>query len=127
MWLLLAAIILIIVGVCIWGVFGKLETRESAVLTVSSGVGHMYLSYDQLEKVTSSTTVRADGHEGAVIGIDYTPIKIDEAFDIYTRQLGKMTDDEWYYDVSVSIDMEDGIYSSEIVIDSVSPVYFLFN
>jgi hypothetical protein len=108
-------------------VFGKLETRESAVLTVSSGVGHMYLSYDQLEKVTSSTTVRADGHEGTVIGIDYTPIKIDEAFDIYTRQLGKMIDDEWYYDVSVSIDMEDGIYSSEIVIDSVSPVYFLFN
>jgi hypothetical protein len=62
-----------------------------------------------------------------VVDVDYSPIKVNDEFDIYTKQLGKMTDDEWYYDASVDIDLEDGVYSSEIVIDSVSPIYFLFN
>jgi hypothetical protein len=35
--------------------------------------------------------------------------------------------DEWYYNADVSIDVADGVYASEIVTDSVSPVYFLFD
>jgi hypothetical protein len=126
-WLILIAIILIIVGVGIWSVSGKLETRESAVISVSNGEGHIYLTYDQVGKVDSGMTVRVDNCEGTIVGVDYSPIKINDEFDIYTKQLGKMTEDEWYYDASVDIDLEDGVYSSDIVIDSVSPIYFLFN
>jgi hypothetical protein len=126
-WLILIAIILIIVGVGIWSVSGKLETRESAVISVSNGEGHIYLTYDQVGKVDSGMTVRVDNCEGTIVGVDYSPIKINDEFDIYTKQLGKMTEDEWYYDASVDIDLEDGVYSSDIVIDSVSPIYFLFD
>lgn len=126
-WMILIAIILIIVGVGIWSVSGKLETRESAVISVSNGKGHIYLTYDQVGKVNSGMTVRVDNCEGTIVGVDYSPIKVNDEFDIYTKQLGKMTDDEWYYDASVDIDLEDGVYSSDIVIDSVSPIYFLFN
>jgi hypothetical protein len=126
-WLILGAIILIIVGVCIWGVYGKLETREKSVISVSDGAGHLYLSYDQLDRVSGGMTVRVDDTEGTIISVDSTPFKMTDEFDVYTKQLGNMADDEWYYDAKVNIDVEDGVYSSEIIIDSVSPVYFLFN
>jgi hypothetical protein len=126
-WMILAAIIFIIVGVGVWSVSGKLETRESAIISVKNGEGHIYLTYDQVDKVSRGMIVRVDDCEGTVVDVDYSPIKVNDEFDIYTKQLGKMTDDEWYYDASVDIDLEDGVYSSEIVIDSVSPIYFLFN
>jgi hypothetical protein len=111
-WLILLAVILIIAGVAVWSVSGKLETRESAVISVKDGEGHIYLTYDQVGKVSKGMTVRVEDCEGVVRAVDSSPVRVN---------------DELYYDASVDIDLEEGVYSSEIVIDSVSPIYFLFN
>jgi hypothetical protein len=106
------AIIILIIGVGVWSIFGTLETKESVVVSVNSGVGQFYLTYDQLERVSTGMTVRVGECEGTVMNIESTPINVN---------------DEWYYNADVSIDVADGVYASEIVTDSVSPVYFLFD
>jgi hypothetical protein len=111
-WLLLAAIILLLIGVCVWGVFGTLETKESVVISVNNGVGHLYLTYDQLDSVSEGMTVYVNDSEGTVTGIDYAPVNVN---------------DGWYYDASVRINISDGVYTSQIITDSVAPIYFLFN
>ena len=50
-WMVLAAIVILLVGVCVWGVFGKLETKLSVAAVSQDGQTVLYVKEDDLSAV----------------------------------------------------------------------------
>ena len=112
-WLALAAVVFLLVGICVWGIFGQLDTvKESDIGTVSRDM-----------------KVRLNGEEYAIEEIAVQPVQIDAAFPEYLAHLGGITQGEWAY--AVVLDgaggANGGIYEAEIVIESISPMTFVTN
>lgn len=126
-WMVLAAVIILLAGVCIWGIFGRLETTVSAPVSVKDGQAVCYVREKDASSVKEGMTVAVDGRESKVISVSDVPMQITGDFDSYALHLGGFSVGEWVYAVAVDAALADGIYQAEIVTDSVSPMSFVFN
>lgn len=126
-WMVLAAIIILLAGVCVWGIFGRLKTTVSAPVTVEDGQAVCYVSEKDAPSVKAGMSVTVDGHEYKVVSVSAEPVQITDSFDSYALHLGGFSVGEWVYSVTVDAAIPDGVYQAEIVTDSVSPISFVFN
>lgn len=128
-WMTLAAIIVLLVGVCVWGVLGRLETKINAAALAEDGLIVCYVKEADAGKIENGMLVRIGGKEFTVEDISETPVAVvqGEKFSEYLLHVGNLQAGEWVYEVILDGNLTDGIYSAEIVVDSVSPLSFVLN
>ena len=126
-WLLLCAIIVLLAGVCMWGVFGHMDTTLPVVALSREGRVTAYVHQADVEKVPVDAAASVNGVAGQVLAIGAEPVMVDESFTEYMRHVGKLQQGEWVYAVMLDTACEDGVYAAQIVIDSVSPMAFVLN
>ena len=56
-WILLIAIVVLLIGVCVWGYFGKIDTKISTVAISSDYNSYVYIKEADLEKVKNGMSV----------------------------------------------------------------------
>ena len=126
-WMVLIAIVVLLAGVCVWGVFGHMDTTLSAVAVSREGVVTAYVREADISRVSAEAAVSMDGAEGRVLQIGTQPVPVDASFTEYMRHTGSLQEGEWVYAVTLDMDCADGVYTVQIVIDSVSPMSFVLN
>ena len=65
-WLLLAAIVILLVGVCVWGVLGHMDTTLPVVAVAENGTVTAYVRQADAEKVQPGMAVTIGDREGKV-------------------------------------------------------------
>lgn len=100
-WLVLAAVIALLIGACVWGMFGHLDTTISAPVEVRGGEARLLLEDGQ----------QIDPDAPVVIG--------GRKF-----SLGPAVGGGAY---SVSVDLPDGDYQAAVVTERIAPLSFVFN
>jgi len=103
-WVLLAAILCLLIGVLIWGAFGKIETKVQAHAYVESETAILEVSEDEISSVESGMIVRIGDAEGTVFRV--TPS--EKA-------------------VIVKIDVPDGAYDAVIITETIRPMSLIFD
>lgn len=126
-WLVLAAVIVLLVGVCVWGVTGHLETTVSAVALAENDVVEAYIPESVADDIRPGQTVRVESAEGTVAWIAEMPVQVDDSFDPYVCYAGGLKAGDWVYVAALEMNCEPGIHEVTIVLDSVSPMSFLLN
>lgn len=127
-WMVLVSIILLLAGICVWGIFGRLDTKLPVAAVVSDGQITCYAAEDDIASVEAGMPVELNGEEYSVAGIADTPEKVTDDMENYFLHVGGFTAGEWMYSVNVGItNLPDGIYQAEIVTDRVSPMSFVVN
>ena len=126
-WLLLCAIVVLLTGVCVWGVFGHMDTALPVVALSREGEVTAYVCQVDAEKVRVGAGVSLNGMEGQVLAIGAEPVMVDGSFTEYMRHVGALQQGEWVYAVTLDAACEEGVYAAQIVIDSVSPMSFVLN
>lgn len=108
-WILLISIIVLLVGVCVWGFFGRIDSTIDVDVRVENGTVTCLIPEGNIAKVTVGMTVRFSGCEGKLTAIG-----------------NKL--ESWYL-CSVSVDNvpADGTYSGALVLKSVKPSSLIFN
>ena len=106
-WIVLAAVLLLLVGACIWGAFGRIESAVSVNVTVENGTATGFVAG---EKIEPGMTVRVESASFAVASVSY-----DE-------ETGRL-----FSTFTFSAPLPDGTYKAEIVTGSVRPFSFLLN
>lgn len=103
MWIVLAAALVLLVGMLAWASVGTLETKEPAVIIVRNN-----------QAVISSNGAEplAEGMKGTVDGLEFVITSVD------TDQLGRTA-------AYAEIDLPDGTYEGIVVVDSTKPIDFL--
>lgn len=119
-WLILAAIIILLVGICVWGVFGKLDTKVSTAGTCTNGTMTCYVGSDDIRQITGDMKITVESRGYEILSIGNTTIRAGDGLDEYLRYLGGFSEDEWVYEITGKTDLPDGDYEAEIVVESIS-------
>lgn len=126
-WMALAAIVILLVGVCVWGFFGTLETKLSVAAVSQDGQTVLYVKEDDLSAVKENMSVYIGDETYQVTSVSAQPVTVTEEISEYARHTGELSIGEWVYVVHIDGNMPDGVYKAQVVVDSVSPLYFVFN
>ena len=126
-WMVLAAIVILLAGVIVWGCIGHLDTTLSTAVVCENDVAVIYVKEADVEKIDVGMTVRVGDEEYAVSEISTAPIRVDDTMSEYAIHASGLTVGEWVYAVKVNGDIADGVHKAEIVIESISPISFILN
>ena len=126
-WMVLAAIVILLCGVVVWGVIGHLDTTLSTALVCEDGEAVLYVKEADVQKIEAGMTVRVGDKEYAVSEVSVEPMRVDDTVPEYALHLGGLTVGEWVFVVEVDGALADGVYKAEIVIESISPISFILN
>lgn len=126
-WMILAAVIALLIGVCVWGFFGQLETKIATAGTCENGIFTCYVTEEKIDRIKSGMTVNVDGNTLFVSEISAKPVAVTEETDSYLLYLGGFSEGGWLYEVTANAALSDGTYKAEIVTESVSPMSFILN
>ena len=128
-WMLLAAVIVLLIGVCVWGAFGHLDTAVQTGGVCEDGRLTVFLS--------ESDFARSDGDSILSVGeVEYaaasdaagTPILLDESTDPYLLHLIGLSAGDWVHALSAEApDLKDGVYTVSVIIERVRPLDFVLN
>lgn len=126
-WVILAAAVIFLIGVVVWGIFGTLTTTKEAVAVANRGNVICFVSADNAGKISAGMEVRIGDSVGTVLSVSSSPIQIGEDFDPYALYLTRLKVGDWVYQVSVQTSVEEGVYPAQIIIETLSPISFVLN
>lgn len=108
-WLLLAAVVVLLLGFCIWGVFGQLHTVVKTDAHCENGVLTCSLPGDYAQAVQPGMPVTVGGHRGTVSEVDVRSGSQSTCVAVLNEPIA------------------DGTYHAVIEIESLHPMSFLLN
>ena len=126
-WMILAAVVFILAGVCVWGIFGRLDTVIDTVGVCRDGKLTCYVADEDIKTVKMGMKISVNGGDYEISGIAKTAIEVDENFDSYAMYVGELKEGEWVYEVTAKAPIESGTYNAKIITNSVSPISFVMN
>ena len=117
-WIFLGAILIFLAGICIWGVTGRMDTTVKCSAIVEQGEVTCYVKEADLTEVKEGMEVKIEDKTCKVQKVDVKePVKkaqTQENTSVYRVDAGKT-------------DLTDGAYQASIVVESISPIKFIFN
>ncbi len=126
-WMILAAVIALLIGVCVWGIFGRLDTKIPTAGTCENGVFTCFVNEENAAKIKSGMELNVNGNALTVAEISAKPVSVNAETDEYLMYLGGFSEGDWLYEVTANGALADGTYKAEIVTESVSPMSFILN
>ena len=128
LWVVLAAIIVFLVGVIIWGTVGKIESGSYAGCTVKNGVFECYVAELDYEKIKETPYIRIENVKSELVDTVEGPFQAGKESEDYLFHLSSIGKNSWYIIIKGKIDgVEDGGYQGFVVKESISPIKFVFN
>lgn len=128
MWLVLAAVILLLTGVVVWGVFGTVETTIETGVLVQEHQAVCYLPPEDASTLKEGMVVTAGNYTGRVKKMTEMPVQVSEEFDAYLLYLTGLSDGDFCYVAELELpDAADGIYAAVITVDSTRPISFVIH
>ncbi|MDD4368203.1 MAG: hypothetical protein PHP39_04585 [Oscillospiraceae bacterium] len=126
-WIILTSIILLLTGLCVWGIWGKLNTTLTVPAVSREGTLFCYVKEAEASSLAQGMTVRIGDAAYPVSMVSDEPVQVPEDFDALVLRIGGLQTGDWVYTVAVSGTLPEGVYEATIVTDSVAPISFLFN
>lgn len=127
-WMVLAAVIVLLAGVCVWGVFGHLDTAVQTGGVCTNGRLTVFVGEEDHDKIRENAVISVDGVEYAVAESTNAPVRVDDQIDPYIVHLAGFTEDDWVYRLCADAPgLADGVYTVSVVTERVRPLDFVLN
>lgn len=126
-WLVLAAVVALLLGVVVWGVFGTVKSVVGgAVIADGTNEPYCYIRVSDMEKIKPGMTMTiGQDVEATIVSVSGDS---HEATEDESQLLEIMGSDagELYFSVQIDAeDLEPGIYRGEIVVEEIRPLKFV--
>ena len=122
------AVVLLLLGVCAWGVLGHLDTTVSAAAVSAEGQLTIYVNAQDGAQMEAGMPVRIGDGEFTVAAVGAEPVTVDEGLSDYALYVGGLQRGQWVYTLTVTGGtLPDGVYEAQIVVESVAPMSFVTN
>ena len=126
-WMVLAAIVLLLLGVCVWGVLGHLDTTVMAAARSENGAVTVYVREEDISSVEEGMRVILNEEEYIVHSVSADPVAVDDSFSDYFLHTGGLKEGQWVFPVTVDAELPAGVYRASILVERVSPMSFVLN
>ena len=127
-WMVLTAVIVLLAGVCVWGMFGHLDTAVQTGGVCADGRLTVLVSEEDHDKIKENAVISVDGVEYAVAEITNAPIRVDDQIDPYVVHLAGFTEGDWVYRLYADVPgLADDVYAASVITERVRPLDFVLN
>lgn len=127
-WMVLTAVIVLLAGVCVWGMFGHLDTAVQTGGVCTDGRLTVLVGEEDHDKIKENAVILVDGVEYAVAEITNAPIRVDDQIDPYVVHLAGFTEGDWVYRLYADVPgLADGVYAASVITERVRPLDFVLN
>lgn len=130
-WLILASVIVLLIGVCVWGIFGKIDTTVPCAVSSKDNVAYLFVTEENYEKYGFVSKVIDVDDVAFCVGATASYEKVDDGFaenyhldDAVMHRAGFGVGD-YVYVVKAKGNLETGV--RDVVTERVSPIFFIFN
>lgn len=127
-WLVLGAFLVFVIGMVVWGFFGRLTVSVQAVAVSQESSIMLYIPEDQVSRIKQDSELVINDTTAAIGEIRenaYTE-KASDALDEYQRSLAGLTEDQKVLVINRTMAVPDGSYSASIILERIKPFSFLF-
>ena len=108
-WLLLISIIVLLAGVCIWGIFGQIDSTVPASVRVENGQTVCMIAVEDVSVVKVGQTVKFGNQETVI------------------KTIREKNDKEYVCTLDAANSLPDGFYEGKVVVESYKPISFILN
>ncbi len=111
-WLLLVSVIVLLLGACVWGIFGHIDSTVPTTVQIENGEATCFIGYLDLASVAGDPigrTVKVSGKEAVITSIA-------EKSDLGCKCV-----------LSAEFSLPDGFYDGRVVVDRYQPLSFILN
>ena len=128
-WFMMVGVIIFLVGVCVWGIFGKLDTLLSVAAVNDNGRLVCYVKEADISSVNRDMDVEIGGNSYGIESIAARPLQVDDSFSEYLKHVGSLSEGEWVYEVVLdgSEGEQGSVLKADIIIERISPKNFIVN
>ena len=126
-WMVLGAVIVLLIGVCIWGFFGRIQATTQAVVITKSGESSCLVPQSALEGVLQYRTIEIDEEKRELVPDVLEPQVITESTNVYIMLAGGLRVGDIVYPIALAEPLgTDGFVTGNIVTEILSPLSLLF-
>ena len=127
-WLCLAAVLALLAGGCVWGVFGRLDTILSVPVIVEGGEALCLIPEDEAGRIEAGTPLSVEKNSAALGPLSERPEPLSQETDPYLLHLTGLEAGQWVYTAAAGgLDLPDGVYEGRLTLESVAPMSFVLN
>lgn len=128
-WLLLVGVILVLAGILVWGIFGRLNTLLPVGAVTQEGKTVCFVKEADMSQIAVGMTVNTENGSTTVESVSPQPIRVDDSFPEYLRHVGGLSTGEWVYVITLKEPLGDAgsILQADIVTESIAPIKFVIN
>lgn len=125
--LVLATIILLLVGICVWGSVARFSTAVDVFVVSSNGAVTAFVPEAYANTISEGMPARIDGKNCNVSSLAQHPVQAEEVLDAYQMHLSGYMPGEWVLPVSISGELPEGNFSGDIETESFAPIRLVMN
>lgn len=108
-WLLLISVIVLLAGVCVWGMFGHIDSTVPATVRVENGSAVCYISEENITGITEGMIVKFGSGEAVI------------------DKIGVKEQAEYICSLKSDALLADGFYDGKVIMKSYKPLSFILN
>lgn len=128
-WIILGAIIVALIGFIVWGIVGQIETAEPTSCFIESNKLYCYTVEDVAQKIDLGTIMKLNDSdvEYEIKEINYMG-QINNEYVNFGHLINANLKDH-VYELVADCNLEDNltVHKGKIVIETISPIKFVFN
>lgn len=123
-WIILTSIIIFLIGVVVWEIFGQIVTKDEIACQVYQNQLNCYIPEEIYNKVTEESYIIVEKTEYK--NINYIGPELSQGSVPILKAAG-IEDGDWFYVISCPINKNDGYYSGTLIFEKITPISFIFN
>lgn len=127
LWLTLATVVLLLIGVTVWSVVGRIDDTIPAAVVAENGNTYIYVDVNNLADMPEKATITVNGRDLILNTSTYTTdnLYVPDDTDVI-RMFGDLND-KTVRVYKTDAYFENGIYKGTITVGSIRPITFVTN
>ena len=126
-WLVLSTVIIFLIGVCIWGVFGHIDSMAKVAVVATEDETLCLVPEEALKSAIDNQSIKIEGKDYNLAPSTLDPIIISESTNVYWLLAGDLSVGDIVYKIPLTQQMPKGVYSGTIVTETLTPLSLLLN
>jgi len=125
-WLVLIALVILVLGIFVWSVVGRLESTVPCVIVTESNQTFVCVDSKYIANPSQDLYLKLDNQKVAITLLDQNAWPVNGVLSDYAINVGGLSQDSYVYFFGPQINFGDGIRQAKIVTELVRPITFLF-
>lgn len=108
-WLLLISVIVLLIGTCIWGIYGHVDSTVPSTVNVQNGKAVCFVSEENIDSVQKGMSVEYEDYEAVI------------------TKIGEKENKGYQCTLRAEALPSDGMYEGKVIIKRYKPMTFVMN